>query len=315
MSAPSPSFETEFAALARPGAPVASRARTAEKIRRFIEMATRHSVLPIVTRNLGQPASPELVAASGFTMLLRLRLDEIVRTFREHGIPFVVLKGAEFADRLYPDPALRGFTDIDLMVPRSALEQAGEALRSLHFHRHLPKGLRHAEQPYGEQVWISEGAGRVSVEIHWNLVNSPTIQRGVSVVFEDLPRDKDGRLTSAALLLIAAVHAAASHQFDRLGLLVDIRQAAMLPVPGPERSALVETAIRTGARLPLILALSLAHKFWGDAECAAWLDLFSKKLLDFVAGRTITTGLILRPICANTLQRRCLLRQLMKHSR
>jgi len=278
---------------------------------RLIEMATRHSVLPIVSRNLGLPAPAGLVAAAGFTVLLRLRLEPIAQRLRERGLAFAVLKGAEFADRLYPAPALRGFTDIDLIVPREALAAVGEALKSLGYEHCVPKGLNHAE-PYGEELWLPPGAGKFGVEIHWNLVNVPSVQRGVSVQFEDLQRDAAGRLSPASLLLIAAVHAAASHQFDRLGMLVDVRQAAIGAAGKLDEAYLAETAARTGSRLALVTALDLAHRLWGDAPCARQRSLFPPRPVDALARLLITPGLVVRPASRMGGLRRRWFRELLK---
>lgn len=304
-------LETQLVRLALPATEPACRKLPPPELARLTEMAARHSVLPIVVRNLGQPSPPDLVRASGFAVLLRLRLAEIARVLQARGIPLVVLKGAEFADRLYPDPALRGFTDIDLMVPRAGLTAVGEALRSLGYEHCIPKGLSHTET-YGEQLWQPVGPGKFGVEIHWNLVNSPPVQRGVSVVFEDLQRAASGRLSAASLLLIAAVHGAASHQFDRLGLLVDVRQAAMAGADQVDEAYLVETVNRTGARLALVTALTLAHRLWGDAECARLRDLFPRRLVDGMAQQLITPELLLHPPTRTTDLRRRLFRELLK---
>lgn len=281
------------------------------QVSQLMELAARHSVLPIVVDRLGKPGPGQLLSNAVFTMLLRLRLEEIVRTLEKRGLPFVVLKGAEFADRLYPDPALRGFTDIDLMVSRELMPEIGDELRSLGYEPYFPTGLNHTA-PYGEEVWISSGPQKFAVEVHWNLVNSPTVQPGVSVVLEDLQRDGDGRLSDTALLLIAAVHGAVSHQFDRLGLLVDVRQAAIAAAETADESYLTETAARTGARLSLVTALSLAYWLWGDAECARFLSLFPRRLIDRAALRLITPKLILQPATRGSDLRRRLFRELLK---
>ena len=79
-----------------------------------------------------------------------------------------------------------------------------------------------------ERSWEHPAMPGAMVEVHDNLVNSPTVRRGVSVRLEDLPleRGPDGRLraTPAGLLIIAAVHGAASHGFEKVQHLCDIAQ-------------------------------------------------------------------------------------------
>ncbi len=305
-------LETELVRLSLPVMDAEDVGLSASEVVTITELAARHSVLPIVVNRIGQPGPDLLVSNAAFTMLLRLRLEEIARSFQKRGLPFVVLKGAEFADRLYPEPAMRGFTDIDLMVSRDVLPKIAEVLKSLGYEPYVPEGLNHSA-PYGEEVWRSSGPVKFSVEIHWNLVNSPPVQRGVSVLFEDLQRDTYGRLTDSAMLLIAAVHGAVSHQFDRLGLLLDVRQAAIAAAETADETYLIETAARTGARLSLVTALALAYRLWGDAECARFLKLFPRLMIDRVAQGLISPGLVLRPATRISDLRRRLFRELLKH--
>src|SRR5262249_22482217 len=44
--------------------------------------------------------------------------------------PFVVLKGLDYAHRLYGDPALRPMQDIDILVPRARMETVTRALQA-----------------------------------------------------------------------------------------------------------------------------------------------------------------------------------------
>jgi hypothetical protein len=61
-------------------------------------------------------------------------LLEIFDTFERLAIDTVVLKGAALAWMIYPSPALRSMSDMDLLVPRTAAGAALDALRRLGFH-------------------------------------------------------------------------------------------------------------------------------------------------------------------------------------
>jgi len=235
------------------------------------EMACQHGVLPAVVMNAARLIPHDLsalrrplVAATGFAMMLRLRLPPILQALREHGVRAVVLRGPEFADRLYPEPGLRLFTDLDILVPRAAMETAGAALRRLGYQLLTLKHLKHTT-PYGEQLWKHPDHGQEQVEIHWNLVNSPALQRGVSVELADLQFDSaTGQLTPASLLLIAAVHGATSHSFDRLQILCDIRQIAHQVV---DDDYLASVCQRTGSAFSVQTGLMLAERAFGDDAC------------------------------------------------
>ncbi len=272
-------------------APAGLRPLSAADIGRLGEMARHHGVLPAVLANLEKLSSiapfqtllppPEsvpqwaglkesLVKSAGFALMLRLRLPPIFQALQSRSIPAFVLRGPEFADRVYPAPGLRSFTDLDILVPRSSVSAAGEALAGLGYHRHDPKGLKH-EEVYGEELWIHPDHRTLQVEIHWNLVNSPALQAGVSVELEDLQFEASPsggqRLTAASLLLIAAVHGATSHSFDRLQILCDVRQIACGAAGPVDADYLTQVAARTGSTLSLVTALNLAERLYGDAPC------------------------------------------------
>lgn len=112
--------------------------------------------------------------------LLRRELSLVEPVIREAcGAPPVLIKGPAVAQRLYPDPLLRPFGDLDLMVPRERLLKATEALRS-------GLGYEHGVEPwtgYGENVGHEVGVERtlggqtLRVELHWRLCDDPIADR------------------------------------------------------------------------------------------------------------------------------------------
>jgi hypothetical protein len=109
------------------------------------EAAHWHGVLPLLSHNL-HAVAPRLVPDE---MLERLRLRhqatahqnlymtaellQLVGALEEAGIPSIPLKGAVLAHTLYPDPALREFSDIDILVREGDLSRAKQVLSSLGF--------------------------------------------------------------------------------------------------------------------------------------------------------------------------------------
>jgi hypothetical protein len=221
----------------------------------LMQASTRHGVLPMATRRLKQfidtgkarklvtapdegsargtlekaaaDASEKLAGIIGFAELLRAVQGDVVQAFRAKGIDHFVLKGSTFADRLYPDPALRPFTDIDVIVPQLQLTGAREALASAGLKRGGTNTEKHAGE-YAEEKWAHPLLGQSPVELHWDLVSSPKVQKAISLTYEDLARlrDADGRQSAHALLLIAAVHGTAGHGFERMQHVIDVAQAA-----------------------------------------------------------------------------------------
>ncbi|NQU75201.1 MAG: nucleotidyltransferase family protein [Planctomycetes bacterium] len=256
---------------------------------------------------------PHLVRQTGFTLLLRARLGEIAAVLNARGIPHVVLKGPEFADRLYANSALRLFTDLDLMVPLSAADDVAETLTSVGYALNEPHGRRYAVG-YGEQTWCHPDRPVEKVEVHWNLVNSPTLRRGVSVRFENLQLDGPslhGRPTASSLLLIAAVHGATSHAFNRLQLLCDLRQAALGVAGGLDEDWLTETAARTGAALSLAAGLDLCARVFGEPLCRPLLSRLGRIIGRRYARFLLSPAMVVDPPPLTKLRRQAF-RQLLK---
>jgi len=261
-------------------------------------------------------ARDRLIARAALSMAIRSQIREIAAQFQAQRIPVAVLKGADFADRLYPDPSLRPFTDLDLLVSERMVGESEDAMARLGY---VPQEASMKYQGgYGERSWVRPGRREGTVEIHWNLVNSPTIRKGVSVTWEDLtlegsPETGEGlrRPTPPARLLIAAVHAAASHGFDRLGPLYDVRLAAGRCESPADVDWLAGIARRTGAALSLAASLALAGRLFGDPACSR---LQSAMLLPRRGAWSVllTPGVVLRGHWRLDSPRRQLFRELLK---
>ncbi len=265
-------IRTRLVELARPEGPAASGPPLgADDLDRLCELTVRHGVLPTVLSNLAADAPAawrdRLVEQAGLSLAVRGVAGETVAALAEAGVGHMILKGPEFADRLYDRPDLRSFTDLDLLVAREDVSAAGAALVSLGYTCATHAGLKHAGG-YGESCWTRPDRPGVMVELHWNVVNSPAVQRGVSVELADLQVDAGGprmRPSSASMLLIAAVHGATGHAFDRLQILCDIRQAAGGAAGEVDEDWLVDAARRTGAGLSLAAGLDLCGRVFGEA--------------------------------------------------
>src|SRR4051794_40672715 len=82
--------------------------------------------------------------------------------------PAIVLKGPAISDRLYPDPGLRPYGDLDLIVTRGSLEAARGALSAIGYEERVQ--LRPGfEVAHGHTIDMVRAVGRksVEVEVHW----------------------------------------------------------------------------------------------------------------------------------------------------
>ena len=241
----------------------------------LLEQADRHGVLPAVLRNLQSlgagaadlaPARRRLLERTALTLKLRGQLAELRKALAAAGVVPIVLKGPVFAERLYGEPALRPFTDLDLLIDRATWPAAERAMAQLGYRSRHEAGRKHADA-YGEETFrLAADATAGAVELHWNLVNSPALRAGLSVTYDDLGGGgDDGKgLSPEALLVIAAVHGAASHQFDRLGLLWDVALAVRGEGGTVEIDALQPILYRTGAARAMRMALHLVDVVLGE---------------------------------------------------
>ena len=77
------------------------------------------------------------------------------------GFPVVVLKGAVLAHGAYPDPLLRPFTDLDLLVPGPRLEEFVVALAGYGYERSRPEPTPGLRRDVGKAVTlVASGRGR-----------------------------------------------------------------------------------------------------------------------------------------------------------
>src|SRR5687768_1083857 len=87
-----------------------------------------------------EPSSEDPLSPGARTVAHNLRIDaatiEILRSFGAEGIPTVLLKGPSISRWLY-SLGERGYQDVDLLLPRPRIEEAGEVLRGRGFNRRI----------------------------------------------------------------------------------------------------------------------------------------------------------------------------------
>lgn len=123
-------------------------------------------------------------------------------------------------------------------------------------------------------------------------------------------RNTSARLSAASLLLIAAVHGAASHRFDKLQILCDIRQCARQAAGPIDIDWLKSAADKTGSRLAVSTGLHLAGQVFQDSNCVELGRVFHAGISGRLARLLLPPSTLLRPGGL----RRQLFRELLKRS-
>jgi len=181
------------------------------------------------------------------------------------GIEAIALKGPTLAEALWPVPAERPFTDLDLLVRERDRVPAVATLTAIGYrHLSLDRSLRW-ELAHGTTVTlVPEGGDGLPLDVHWQLIEWPRGQRidriaPAEVWQRAVVAEVGGRqalvLAWEDLLIYLAVHLAVHHALagERwrrdLALLLE-RHGATL-----DWSAIVERARRWRVRVALWLAL------------------------------------------------------------
>jgi len=266
------------------------------------------------------PVQKRLAERAAMAMFLGAETKRLLGKFSNAGASGIALKGIDFATRLYAQPSLRLFVDIDLLISAKDWETILAVMTQQGYAPHETE-LKYTTG-YAERTWEHPAMPGAMVEVHDNLVNSPTIRRGVSTRLEDLPLEKlpDGTLrpTPAGLLIIATVHAAASHSFDKLQHLCDITQIARNKAGAIDESELKNAIAKTGAGFCVAAGLDLAARTFNDSSCAELLQRLDLHWPRWLARRLVTPLVVVRSQGrrrAGLSWRRQWLRQMLKRRR
>jgi hypothetical protein len=216
----------------------------------------------------------------GRTLGLRHVAQQATRKLVAAGITCCILKGEDFAARLYPTQGLRPYRDVDVLVPRAAYREADRIVQSLGFKPVTPD-RKYAAAEYGQISYFALGPEKWSFELHWNLINSPAQRRLCSLAWEDLEFEPPSAarageaylLTPNSLLVLASVHACVGHRFDSLQQLCDLRQICRGAAGTVDATEVVELCRHLRCETPLAWSLDLLVRVF---NCGAARELRSQ---------------------------------------
>jgi hypothetical protein len=295
---------------------------------KLFDAAALHGVLPAVLNLVGpllprhddryalvlEDAHTRLRQYAALSLLLTHHAREVMKAMNAAGLDATVVKGPTFARRIYPQPWLRTFTDVDVLVVPEHRAKAGEVMRTLGF-RAVVIADR-AGQDYAEDKWCLAGATSVDVEIHTDLVHSPKLRSRLHVGYRDALAAGGGNPEAAgALLLLAAAHGAIGHQFERLQHLIDVALIASGAAGPVDVGRLRAVAERCGVAAAVAAALDLADRVYPDDQIRDLAEVFGHKRLNPLARLLLTRNSVVRthaPDRAFSGWRRKLFRQLQR---
>ncbi|MCP4691735.1 MAG: nucleotidyltransferase family protein, partial [Desulfobacterales bacterium] len=150
---------------------------------------------------------------------LYARLGKVLKTMRRDRVPVIALKGAYLAQEVYDSIGLRRMSDVDLLVPKSALRKAADSLEKIGYRPvrdfkvevetalslHLPP-FKKPDAPPVEIHWTIEKPiypFRIDVDGLWERARPAAIAGEEILVLSPLD-----------LLLHTCLHAGYHHRFD-----------------------------------------------------------------------------------------------------
>jgi Uncharacterised nucleotidyltransferase len=265
-----------------------------------LDLAEQENVLPWTATSLSAagPWGPQLterlreihrnaqVAAFLWSASLKSTLEE----FHNCGIPVIALKGPSLAERLYGDPALRTYCDLDLLVRRSDLHRAMGLLSALGF---TPTG----RQVDNEQAWQRTD---IRIDLHHDAENPLFFDFHINEVWQnarcaDFHRVPVCLLAPADELLFLCLHGV-RHRFERLSHVLDSALAFrrwqqhfdLLGQRSPAADAVLALAIRMAARLDPRVSVSDPASLSEHNRTA--LDSFASQLWQVLLDGPVPAG-------------------------
>jgi hypothetical protein len=269
-------------------------ATAAEESAALLGAAAAHNVLPAVAFNLAremQCASEALVEGTDekvATLCRQLMQDarmnhlglvarnmvladlarDILAVASARDLPVALVKGPDFAKACYGGLPMRAFCDVDLLVPPDAHPALSTMLVERGYSPVVPVARR---ERYSERQFVRDSGnfGLLLVEMHTDLVHAPKLRRRTSLTYETYAGSASGGVTMAARLVLAAIHGAMSHLFDRLQNVTDILAIVRCGVDPKE---LRERVAETGSLLVVRTGLDLASRI---SDCPACRELLA----------------------------------------
>ena len=117
-------------------------------------------------------------------LLAGKQLRDIVGAFGGAGIQTIVLNGPALATAFYPDPALRPFIDLDLLVRRADRQRALDTLFARGYTHETPgRSLEHVPAAY---LAPPRNSGLLPIDLHWECVGQSTAGRAAEQAADEI---------------------------------------------------------------------------------------------------------------------------------
>ena len=243
-------------------------------INTFQSVCSTHGLLPIVDKALG-PVRQTLFTAEEIevwrravtscvlgSMIMHRELEHILQLFTTAQIQVTPFKGPSLSERLYGDPLLRVYSDLDLLMSPDHVHDAVNILIGEGYQPDFDlAALAQQFNPDSRQIHcvLSHPTSNFLVELHWALTNSWHRRKASPIYIDDwLRADSDA---NQELLLYLCLHASL-HLWRQMKWVVDIDRCVNA-AQGLDWKDLFSTAKGRGCTRALYLGLILARDTCG----------------------------------------------------
>lgn len=251
----------------------------------FLTLLQSHGITPIITyhvRTWPEECRPPheimerlhriFLFAAANTLRAGRQIQEITNAMEDAGIPVILMKGHALARTVYPDPALRQSSDIDLLVQPHNIPSAEEVLEKLGY-ACTAKTFYIAQYDHHE-VFCHPDKG-LPVELHWIADNAFNLfpegwldgafSRRIPIRTTDLSCDT---FSHTDHLLFLVFHNIFQHWSIRLDRVYDISRMMKDYDTPAEWKRLGQLSVEHNIRVPMELAFTISS-LWSGSQSSS----------------------------------------------
>jgi hypothetical protein len=204
---------------------------------------------------------------------LRARIAPVLAHLSAAGLDLLVLKGPAVAHAVYADPALRSFTDLDIMVRERDWEEVHRLLTALGFEQAegwpTPPPKPHPRAVVYETTYRSPDRGLL-VEVHYDdLLNAGLRSRDIEGFWRRAARIDAGGMPIRTLALEDhLVHLCAHahfHGYSRVNWFTDLAMLVRDHAAHLDWQGIIRTVRREEAEVPVYYSLIFLERLLGVA--------------------------------------------------
>lgn len=236
-----------------------------------------------ITEDMMEELRRKYYVAAARNMRLYRELDRLLAVLQETGVPVILLKGAHLAEAVYGNIALRGMSDVDMLVSEDNLKPAEDCLLEAGVQPVERNRVISAHRSHFTYIMADSG---LRVEIHWRLFppDYPCSidHRGIWSRAQPLRLARAEVLTLAPedLLIHVCFHAAKHVPNTSIRMLYDVMQITSSLEERLDWQLLNTRARQWGTSRAVYAFLRLARELLGAVVCEERLEALRPEELD-----------------------------------